>query len=134
MSDPSLGNAANLTPTKDAPPSNHNGHHQSTKSAGGAGSRKAEGPIESPDRPTADGLWRIVIYAVAFVMVVSVLALAGTLYLATIASSNPQVMVTIFTSAVAFLAGVFAPSPAQGSGAPASNSSHGDADSGLCYP
>jgi hypothetical protein len=60
-------------------------------------------------------LWKVVVWAFAIIHVISVFALVATLFIP-MATNNSQVIVTVFTGSVAFLAGLFAPSPAQGSG------------------
>ncbi len=68
------------------------------------------GVLQNPDSATVNFIWKIIV--IAFVIVLLVAA-AGLAYNALAQTSVAQVLITIFTTAVGFLAGLLAPSPAQ---------------------
>ena len=68
--------------------------------------------LSAPDQAITDKIWIIVITAFAVVLVGSFLTLAAGIILQ-IASSNLQVILTVFTTVTGFLAGLFTTSPFQ---------------------
>jgi hypothetical protein len=74
--------------------------------------------LGGPSDTMRDQLWKIVIWSFAVVLVGSFVTLALSVFL-TIpqGATSPQIILTVFTSVVGFLAGLFAPSPvAKGEG------------------
>ncbi len=67
------------------------------------------GPVPL-DQRTADFIWRVIV--VAFVVVLLLVVGAAT-YVALQGKTPSDFLITIFTSAVAFLAGLLSPSPVQ---------------------
>jgi hypothetical protein len=70
--------------------------------------------IRSPGQKASDTLWFIVVLSFAIVLVGAFLSLAfGVLVLGkSAADAELQILLTVFTSAVAFLAGLLTPGPA----------------------
>jgi len=68
------------------------------------------GVLPDPDSASVNFIWRIIV--IAFVIVL-LAAAGGLLYNALVQTTTAQVLVTIFTTSVGFLAGLLAPSPAQ---------------------
>ena len=70
--------------------------------------------IRSPGQKASDMLWLIVVLSFAIVLVGAFLSLAyGVLVLKkSAADAELQILLTVFTSAVAFLAGLLTPGPA----------------------
>ncbi len=73
--------------------------------------------IRSPGQAASDTLWLIVVCSFAIVLVGAFLSLAiGVLVLKkSAADAELQILLTVFTSAVAFLAGLLTPGPAHSS-------------------
>jgi hypothetical protein len=73
--------------------------------------------IRSPGQKSSDTLWFIVVFSFAIVLVGAFLCLAiGVLVLKkSAADAELQILLTVFTSAVAFLAGLLTPGPAHSS-------------------
>jgi uncharacterized membrane protein YozB (DUF420 family) len=73
--------------------------------------------IRSPGQKASDDLWLIVVSGFAIVLVGAFLSLAiGVLVLnKSAADAELQILLTVFTSAVAFLAGLLTPGPAHSS-------------------
>jgi hypothetical protein len=71
------------------------------------------GLIKSPDGKTSDTLWLIIVVSFAIVLVGTFLSLAiGVLILGkSDANAELQILLTMFTGVVAFLAGLLTPSP-----------------------
>ncbi len=71
--------------------------------------------LRSPGQKASDTLWLIIVCSFAFVLVGTFLGLAiGVLILGkSAANAELQILLTMFTAAVAFLAGLLTPSPAQ---------------------
>ncbi len=69
--------------------------------------------IKSPDQKSSDRLWLIIVLSFAIVLVGTFLSLAfGVLVLRkSAADAELQILLTMFTSAVAFLAGLLTPGP-----------------------
>jgi len=65
----------------------------------------------SPDQPTSNKVWLIIIWAFSAVMMIAVLVLSVGVFLPTGGGTKPETMLTVFTTVTAFLAGLFAPSP-----------------------
>jgi hypothetical protein len=61
--------------------------------------------VSGPAQEAADRIWRIIVTAFAIVLVGSFLALAP------IATGTDDAMLTVFTTAAGFLAGLLSPSP-----------------------
>ena len=64
-----------------------------------------------PSDKIRDVLWIIVIAAFAVVLVGSFSTLAWGVFHATTGSVKPELILTMFTSVIGFLAGLFTPSP-----------------------
>ncbi len=74
--------------------------------------KAAEGSgIGTPSQGATDILWRIVITAFSFVLVGSFLALSVGVYQPASGQVRPELILTMFTTVVGFLAGLFANSP-----------------------
>ena len=73
--------------------------------------------IRSPGQKASDSLWLIVVFSFAIVLVGAFLSLAiGVLvFKKSAADAELQILLTVFTSAVAFLAGLLTPGPAHSS-------------------
>lgn len=70
--------------------------------------------ISSTDQKARDMLWYIVVGSLAFVVVGTFMGLAiGVLFMGKSVADGLQLLLTMFTMAVAFLGGLFTPSPAQ---------------------
>jgi polyferredoxin len=70
--------------------------------------------VPPPNQEVANKIWLIVIYTIAFAAIASVAVLcAGYFFPAASAGIKPETILTIFTTATAFLAGLFAPSPVE---------------------
>jgi hypothetical protein len=71
------------------------------------------GSIGSPDGKTSDTLWLIIVLSFAIVLVGTFVSLAiGVLVLGkSSANAELQILLTMFTGVVAFLAGLLTPSP-----------------------
>jgi hypothetical protein len=76
---------------------------------------KASAGLRPPDRKTSDTLWLIIIFSFAIVLVGTFLSLAiGVLVLGkTAADAELQILLTMFTGVVAFLAGLLTPGPSR---------------------
>jgi len=74
--------------------------------------------IRSPGQKASDTLWFIVVLSFAIVLVGAFLSLAiGVLvFKKSAADAELQILLTVFTSAVAFLAGLLTPGPAHSGG------------------
>lgn len=74
--------------------------------------------ISPPTQGVADKIWRIVVWAFAIVMVGSFLTLAVGVFQTATADTprlvTSDIVVSMFTAAVGFFAGLFAKSPTQG--------------------
>lgn len=72
------------------------------------------GGLGPPKDKTRDLLWLIVVSAFAFVLVASFVAIAASMFKAPAqgALAKPELVLTMFTGVVGFLAGLFVPSPA----------------------
>jgi uncharacterized membrane protein YozB (DUF420 family) len=77
----------------------------------------AQAGLRSPGQKASDNLWLIVVSSFAIVLVGAFLSLAiGVLVLKkSAADAELQILLTVFTSAVAFLAGLLTPGPAHSS-------------------
>ena len=72
--------------------------------------------VAGPDQATSDFIWQAVVVtfcAIAFgaAATIALIALGAHLFGN---GTSPQIMLTVFTSVVTFLAGLFTPSPVQG--------------------
>jgi hypothetical protein len=68
--------------------------------------------MDEPSDGVRDRLWLIVIAAFAVVLVGSFITLAISVFVApSSGGTSGQIILTMFTSVVGFLAGLFAPSP-----------------------
>jgi hypothetical protein len=67
-------------------------------------------PLPSPDTITVNFIWRVVVSAFVLALLVAVAILAIN---AVTQKPTAEVLITIFTTAVGFLAGLLTPSPAQ---------------------
>jgi len=70
--------------------------------------------VGNPGAAARDRLWTIVVGAFAFVLVASFTAIATGMFISRPSDSavKPELVLTMFTSVVGFLAGLFVPSPA----------------------
>jgi hypothetical protein len=68
----------------------------------------ASGIAVGPDPVTRNSLWRMVIVSFCTVLILSFVALAVAIFME---KADYQVLLTVFTTVVGFLAGLFAPSP-----------------------
>ena len=73
--------------------------------------------LRSPGQKASDCLWLIVVSSFAIVLVGAFLSLAGGVLILkkSTADAELQILLTVFTSAVAFLAGLLTPGPAHSS-------------------
>ncbi len=70
--------------------------------------------VLQPDQVTSNNVWLIVVWCFAIVMGAAVLVLGLSVFVAPITGgTKPEIILMIFTTAAAFLAGLFAPSPVQ---------------------
>ncbi len=68
--------------------------------------------IPPPDPATSNKVWLIIIWAFVVVMVVAVLTLCVSVFMTPVKdATKPEIILTVFTTVTAFLAGLFAPSP-----------------------
>ncbi len=68
--------------------------------------------LPDPDPSTSNKVWLIIIRAFAFAMIAAVAILGIGVFVAPVANgTKPDMILTIFTTVTAFLAGLFAPSP-----------------------
>ncbi len=76
---------------------------------------QASAGLRPPDGKTSDTLWLIIIFSFAFVLVGTFLSLAiGVLVLGkSAANAELQILLTMFTGVVAFLAGLLTPGPSR---------------------
>jgi hypothetical protein len=72
--------------------------------------------VQPPDQITSDRALLIIIGAFAVVLIGSVAALIVALFVPTAGAATTQTIITVFTSTVAFLGGLFAQSPMQAAG------------------
>ena len=68
------------------------------------------GLLRDPDVTTVNLIWRAIVFAFVIALLVAVAILA---YNAVAQRPTAEVLITIFTTAVGFLAGLLTPSPAQ---------------------
>jgi hypothetical protein len=75
----------------------------------------ADGPLadEKIDRRTANLLWTVVVCAFAVVLVGSFIALAASVFVPGAMETRAQMIMTLFTTVVGFLGGLFMPSPVE---------------------
>ena len=85
--------------------------------------------LAPPDGKTRDQLWKIVVGSFATVLVGSFLTLAMGVFFARKGNVEPTIVLSMFTSVVGFLAGLFVPSPANRTG-PAAPSAQATDDPG----
>jgi len=70
--------------------------------------------VGNPDLTTTNKVWLIIILTFAFALVASVLVLGIGVFKEPVANGvEPDMILTIFTTTTAFLAGLFAPSPVE---------------------
>ncbi len=72
-----------------------------------------------PTQITTDRIWYITVSAFAIVLVGSFLTLAVSVFVAGAGATSSDIILTVFSSVVAFLAGLLAPSPIPPAPAPA---------------
>ena len=73
--------------------------------------------IEQPSGRVRDNLWYIVVFTFAFVLVGSFVTLAiGVFKVLPSGGVKPELVLSLFTSGVGFLAGLFVPSPIRSDG------------------
>jgi len=69
--------------------------------------------LEGPTRQAGDMLWLVVVTAFAVILIGAFITLAAGVFVAPAQNGvKPELILTTFTSAVGFLAGLFVPSPA----------------------
>jgi hypothetical protein len=85
-----------------------------------AGADQDQNSLRRPDKKTSDVLWLIIIFSFAIVLVGTFLSLSfGVLVLGkTGANAELQILLTMFTAAVAFLAGLLTPGPSHNGQSP----------------
>jgi hypothetical protein len=68
-------------------------------------------PLPTP--PTTDSIWKVIVYSLAFVLILSSIVLGiGTFVLKpTTPAVNGDTILTLFTTVVGYLAGLLSPSP-----------------------
>jgi len=76
------------------------------KAAGGIG-------LPEPTQRSTDAIWLIVISAFSIVLIGTFFTLAMGVFFSSHGSVKPELILTLFTGAVGFLAGLFAVSPTQ---------------------
>ncbi len=68
--------------------------------------------IPDPDPATSNTIWLIIIWAFSIVMVGAVAVLSFSVFVAPpTGGTKPEIILAVFTTVTAFLAGLFAPSP-----------------------
>jgi len=71
--------------------------------------------VPPPDQTTSNKVWLIIIWAFVLVMVTAVITLCITVFIKVQEDetylAKPELILTVFTTVTAFLAGLFAPSP-----------------------
>ncbi len=67
--------------------------------------------IGGPSEHTRDVLWKIVVVSFAFILAGAFLTLALGVFFEAKGKVNPELILTMFTSVIGFLAGLFVPSP-----------------------
>ena len=77
-------------------------------------SKGMQDSLSSTDQKARNKLWYIVVGSLAFVVIGTFMSLAiGVLFMGKSVADGVQLLLTMFTMAVAFLGGLFTPSPAQ---------------------
>jgi len=72
-----------------------------------------QGGLPAPGEKTRDRLWLVVVSAFAFVLAGSFVSIATAMFVTVPQGGvKPELVLTMFTSVVGFLAGLFVPSPA----------------------
>jgi hypothetical protein len=71
----------------------------------------ANGVLQPPDGETRNKLWLIIVIAFAIVLVGGFITLALGVFLLEGEKVRPELVLTMFTTVVGFLAGLFTPSP-----------------------
>src|SRR5688572_15000360 len=70
------------------------------------------GTLDPPGEQTRDRLWGVVVWSFSIVLVVSFLALAVAMFVKVDEPmAKPELILSMFTSVVGFLSGLFVPSP-----------------------
>lgn len=68
--------------------------------------------IPPPDQTISNTIWLIIIWAFVTVMVIAAVTLCVSVFCAPVKdATKPEIILTVFTTVTAFLAGLFAPSP-----------------------
>ena len=68
--------------------------------------------VPPPDQLTSNSVWFIVIWAFVLVMVAAVVTLCVSVFVAPVKdATKPEIVLAVFTTVTAFLAGLFATSP-----------------------
>lgn len=70
-----------------------------------------QGVMPPPDDQTRNSLWRIVVWAFSTILVGSFLTLAVGVFVSPTGAVRPELILSMFTSVVGFLAGLFVPTP-----------------------
>lgn len=71
-----------------------------------------EAGMQAPGRFTSDAIWCIVVIAFVVVMIGGAVALVAAIF----SGNKPDLLLTIFTTAAGYLAGLLSPSPVQAKG------------------
>ena len=87
--------------------------HGAAASARSSGGARRQRPAFDPPRHIKEWLWLIVISSFAIVLVGSFATLAFAVVMGRAVDAASQTVLTMFTSVVGFLAGLFAPTPGQ---------------------
>lgn len=70
--------------------------------------------LDKPGTVVTNSIWRTVINALAAVLVIAVVAIAVSMFIPPVGGvTGSQTMLTVFTTVVGFLAGLFSPSPVE---------------------
>jgi hypothetical protein len=71
--------------------------------------------LNPPDPPVNNKIWTVVINSLSAVLIIAVLALALSMWIPPAAGgTSGQIMLTVFTTVVGFLGGLFTNSPTSG--------------------
>jgi hypothetical protein len=69
--------------------------------------------VEPPSQTVADIIWKIIIWTVAAVLILTAASIVYAVVFKGKTADTMQIVLTIFTSTMTFLTGVFVPSPTQ---------------------
>ncbi len=72
-----------------------------------------ENKLESPTQKVTDHLWKVALWTIATVFGIAAASIIYAVVIKGMAANELQIVLTIFTSTLAFITGVFVPSPTQ---------------------